>query len=85
MNPEICKSCPKLKGKNWNIYTWKNVFLGGINYIPFILDNDNKNGKWLCKMQPANKQRLETNEITVHKDCPYYMEHKLYDWNKNES
>lgn len=93
MNINICKElCPKLKNKNWQMFLYRltdmNLYdVSGDNqkcddnFIPIIMDKDSYFGEWICQMKMVNKKDVCVKDLNVHKDCPFFMEHQLYDWN----
>lgn len=96
MNVNICKElCPKLKDKNWQIFLYR---LSDMNpykdsdktkhddtFIPIIMNMDSQFGEWICQMEVVNVKNVCVKDLTVHRDCPFYIEHTLFDFNRKEN
>lgn len=82
MNLKICKKCEKLKDKNCSFVLVADDFYNNYGmFLPCWVDNDTTFQEWICQCKPLTRD-VSIAEIEVHKDCPYYMEHKLSEWNK---
>lgn len=88
MNLKICKKCLKKKTLGFNLYKYN---LGGV-FVHFI----NFNGKNYCRYLKSDDiykkkdlllwEKYPEKYCHVEEGCPYYMEHMLSEWNKeNES
>ena len=87
MNIEICKNCEKLKERNYSFVLFPGKYLGekGV-FVPCWVNEDTTFRDWLCKCKPVDMKNIsfneiEANEIEVHDDCPYKLDHQIYDWN----
>lgn len=79
MNIDICANhCPKLRGKTISLNNYHNHVY---EYIPVIIDENTLFGDWICQMKPTMKEHPKLGEISVHEDCPFYVEHEFYDMN----
>jgi choline kinase len=93
MNIEICKKCPKLKNKNCSIMLHED----NNEFVPIIINSDILWDNWLCQMKVIDSKHItyidvngnkipyvEFKDVEVHNDCPFYLEHQINDWNKDE-
>lgn len=80
MNPEICKQqCIHVNSRLMRFNTDN-------GYIPFIAAIDKKGNVFqcLCEMMSTDIEKPRIYDIHVKKDCPYWVEHELYDWDKSK-
>lgn len=90
MNIEICKKCPKLKGKRCGIVLYEE----NDEFTPVIFEDDNYCQRWLCQMKTMGAKNItiidvngnkisyvDYKNVEVHNDCLFLLEQQLNDWN----
>lgn len=99
MNPEICKKCECNLYLFNNVFYNKKEILCMTNKLVdnYYIDDDyfnmilkkydnlklDKNSQW-CFDISRKIDDLNIDKIEINKTCPYYIEHKLAEWSKNE-
>lgn len=94
MNEEICKNCRKscffiYTNRMKKIIVASDISKSQIHSCNMVFYH-NGDGGWNPVKGIGNYENYvptEKNlmEIELDKDCPYYAEHQMTDWNKNES
>lgn len=88
MNVEICKKCEFMKDKHYYLEFLPCNGIGkNDRFTPcWMCDDDTMFNDPICQCKPVHEKHISFNQIEVDDDCPYYLEHQIYDWNiKNES
>lgn len=96
MNPEICIKCLKEKNCSFNngnidcnisfsLLTFrKKEKIKDYSIIMFNILCSKYTDTGDKDIDITNLDELKKIEL-IDKDCPYYTEHQIYDWNNNES
>lgn len=97
MNPEICKKCGNHFHLMQNILLDDDCKAVGLHFIGICRDKDGKSITWYDFSQKASefiKHETENkkirycyelfcfSEMKPSRDCPYYAEHKMKEWNE---
>ena len=96
MNIEICKKC---NNDTCFLYFFKDgichqisskfadyLFLLHSNEAYVHMPKKETAGRWNCIKTKTNSdiQQKKVNKVELDRNCPYYAEHELYDWNKKK-
>jgi len=92
MNKELCKKCFKQESISFNLVTSYVPFIGLNNGDGHVVVFDERKTQYCCKSACFRKgviidcfyksqKHFDCVEL-LEQTCPYWLEHQMYDWNK---